>query len=281
MSAADTPANTPLYSWTTLAVRRDGPVLHVTLNRPDARNAMSLQMVEELRALLGATAADESLRAIVLRGAGGHFCAGGDVKDMATARARLSADHNPYEALNRAFGHLISEANAQPQVLVCVLEGAVLGGGFGLACVSDVAIAHASARFGLPETGLGVIPAQIAPFVVQRIGLTQARRLALTGLRINAQEALRIGLVHVTAESDEAIDTTLQTTLAHIRQCAPRANRITKTLLHRTGQEPLDTLLDDAAHQFAAAVIGEEAQEGTLAFVQKRPARWNTQETTP
>jgi isohexenylglutaconyl-CoA hydratase len=280
MTAADTESTTLATSWTTLAVQRDGPVLHVTLNRPDVRNAMSLQMVEELRGLLAATAADESLRAIVLRGADGHFCAGGDVKDMATARSRLTADHNPYEALNRAFGHLISEANVQPQVLVCVLEGAVLGGGFGLACVSDVAIAHDSARFGLPETGLGVIPAQIAPFVVQRIGLTQARRLALTGLRINAQEALRIGLVHVTADSDDALTNTLQVTLAHIRQCAPRANRITKTLLHRSGHEPQDALLDDAARQFAAAVIGEEAQEGTLAFIQKRPARWNPQEPT-
>ena len=281
MTAADTESTTLATTWTTLAVHRDGPVLHVTLNRPDVRNAMSLQMVEELRGLLAAIAADESLRAIVLRGAGGHFCAGGDVKDMATARSRLTADHNPYEALNRAFGHLISEANVQPQVLVCVLEGAVLGGGFGLACVSDVAIAHASARFGLPETGLGVIPAQIAPFVVQRIGLTQARRLAITGLRIDAREALRIGLVHEATDSDEGMATALYGTLAAIRQCAPRANRTTKTLLHRTGHEPLDSLLDDAARQFAAAVIGEEAQEGTLAVVQKRTARWNTQETNP
>jgi isohexenylglutaconyl-CoA hydratase len=281
MSAANITATALPAAWTTLAVHRDGPVLHVTLNRPDVRNAMSLQMVEELRGLLAATAADEALRAIVLKGSGGHFCAGGDVKDMATARSRLTADHNPYEALNRAFGHLISEANIQPQVMVCVLEGAVLGGGFGLACVSDVAIAHASARFGLPETGLGVIPAQIAPFVVQRIGLTQARRLALTGLRVDACEALRMGLVHETADSDDALASALQTTLAGIRQCAPRANRVTKTLLHRTGHEPLENLLDHAARQFAAAVIGEEAQEGTLAFVQKRAARWNTQETTP
>jgi isohexenylglutaconyl-CoA hydratase len=280
MTATDAASAALPDTWHTLVLHREGPALFVTLNRPDVRNAMSLQMVEELRTLLAATATDESLRVIVLRGHGGHFCAGGDVKDMATARARLTADHNPYEALNRAFGHLISEADVQPQVVVCVLEGAVLGGGFGLACIADVALAHGSARFGLPETGLGVIPAQIAPFVVKRIGLTQARRLALTGLRIDAKEALRIGLIHEVADNDDALESALKATLAGIRQCAPRANRITKALLHRSGHEPSESLLDDAARQFAAAVIGEEAQEGTLAFVQKRPARWNSQEPT-
>ncbi len=148
-------------------------VLRITLNRPQSRNAMSLAMVGELRAVLAAVRDDRSVRALVLRGAGGHFCAGGDIKDMAGARA---AGAEAYRTLNRAFGSLLEEAQAAPQLLVALVEGAVLGGGFGLACVSDVAIAAADAQFGLPETSLGILPAQIAPFVVRRIGLTQARR---------------------------------------------------------------------------------------------------------
>ncbi|WP_207884469.1 isohexenylglutaconyl-CoA hydratase [Pseudomonas sp. 30_B] len=255
----------------TLLLERDGGVLHVTLNRPDSRNAMSLAMVGELRAVLAAVRDDRGVRAIVLRGAGGHFCAGGDIKDMAGARA---AGPEAHAALNRAFGGLLEEAQAQPQVLVAVLEGAVLGGGFGLACVSDIAMAAADAQFGLPETSLGILPAQIAPFVVKRIGLTQARRLALTAARFDGREALRLGLVHACADSAESLGEQLTQTLDQVRRCAPGANAATKALLLATETEALDTLLDDAARQFATAVTGEEGAEGTLAFVQKRKPVW-------
>ncbi|MFK8399101.1 isohexenylglutaconyl-CoA hydratase [Pseudomonas sp. BGr12] len=255
----------------TLLLERDGGVLHVTLNRPDSRNAMSLAMVGELRAVLAAVRDDRAVRAIVLRGAGGHFCAGGDIKDMAGARA---AGPDAYAALNRAFGGLLEEAQAQPQVLVAVLEGAVLGGGFGLACVSDIALAEVDAQFGLPETSLGILPAQIAPFVVKRIGLTQARRLALTAARFDGREALRLGLVHACADSADNLGEQLAQTIDQVRRCAPGANAATKALLLATESEALGPLLDDAARQFAAAVTGSEGAEGTLAFVQKRKPNW-------
>ncbi|PKM21835.1 MAG: enoyl-CoA hydratase [Gammaproteobacteria bacterium HGW-Gammaproteobacteria-14] len=258
----------------TLLLREDGPFLHITLNRPDARNAMSLNMVNELLTVLESIVDNSTIRAIVLRGAGGHFCAGGDIKDMAGARMKAaSGDQDAFFQLNRRFGTLISQANHQPQVVVAVIEGAVLGGGFGLACIADIAIAAEDAQFGLPETGLGVIPAQIAPFVVQRIGLTQARRLALTGARFNGAEAARLGIVH-TAVPAAALDEHLNATLKQIRRCAPQANRITKHLILSVGQQPLEILLDQAAQDFAAAVASEEGAEGTMAFVQKRLPSW-------
>ena len=255
----------------TLLLNFDAGVLHVTLNRPDSRNAMSLAMVGELRATLEAVRHDPSVRALVLRGAAGHFCAGGDIKDMAGARAKGG---DAYRELNRAFGALLEEAQAAPQVLVAVLEGAVLGGGFGLACVSDVAIAASSAKFGLPETTLGILPAQIAPFVVHRIGLTQARRLALTAARFDGSEALRLGLVHYCEDDEAALQQRLVETLEQIRQCAPQANAQTKALLLASEREALGPLLDRAAEQFAAAVTGAEGVEGTMAFVQKRKPKW-------
>ena len=255
----------------TLLLNLEGGVLHVTLNRPDSRNAMSLAMVEELRAVLRAVRHDQSVRALVLRGAGGHFCSGGDIKDMASARAKGG---DAYRELNRAFGSLLEEAQCAPQVLVAVLEGAVLGGGFGLACVSDIAIAHAQAKFGLPETSLGILPAQIAPFVVRRIGLTQARRLALTAARFDGAEALRLGLVHFSEADDQALVDRLAESLQQIRQCAPGANVATKALLLATETEHLGSLLDHAAGQFAEAVLSSEGMEGTMAFVQKRKPKW-------
>ena len=149
-----------------------------------------------------------------------------------------------------------------------------MGGGFGLACVSDVAIAGPTAKFGMPETSLGVIPAQIAPFVVERIGLTQARRLALLGLRIDANEACSLGIVHQAASSDDELEDMLANALDRVRRCAPVATAETKALLHRVGHEPMSGLLDSAAGKFADAIRGSEGTEGTMAFMQKRSPAW-------
>ncbi len=260
----------------TLKLERSGPFLHITLNRPDSRNAMSLAMVDELLAVFDAVEADAAIRALVLRGADGHFCAGGDIKDMSGARQK-AADGEPdaFFHLNRRFGEMIARANELSVTVVAVLEGAVMGGGFGLACVTDIALTASDAKFGLPETSLGVIPAQIAPFVVQRIGLTQTRRLALTAARIDGDQALRLGLVHEAYPGNQ-LDEALQQTLDAVRQCAPGASRRTKQLMLDVGRVPMEELLDGAARDFAAAVTGEEGQEGTMAFMQKRAPAWAT-----
>ena len=255
----------------TLLLELHNGVLHITLNRPDSRNAMSLQMVAELRAVLTAVRDDRQVRALVIGGAGGHFCAGADIKDMANARAQ---GQTAYRELNRAFGTLLEEIQHAPQVVITVLQGAVLGGGFGLACVSDIAMADHQAQFGLPETSLGLLPAQIAPFVVQRIGLTQARRLALTAARFDGTQARRMGLVHFVEHDPQALAERLDEVLAHVLCCAPEANAMTKKLLLASAGQPSDGLLDQAAEWFSEAVTGAEGVEGTMAFVQKRKPGW-------
>jgi isohexenylglutaconyl-CoA hydratase len=121
------------------------------------------------------------------------------------------------------------EAQHAPQVVITVLQGAVLGGGFGLACVSDIAMADHQAQFGLPETSLGLLPAQIAPFVVKRIGLTQARRLALTAARFDGTQARRMGLVHFVEHDPQALAERLDEVLAHVLCCAPGRMRRPKS----------------------------------------------------
>jgi isohexenylglutaconyl-CoA hydratase len=149
-----------------------------------------------------------------------------------------------------------------------------MGGGIGLVCASDVAIALHDARFGLPETGLGIIPAQIAPFVLQRLGLTQTRRLMLTGARLSGIQAGKIGLVHEVCDDVAALEAALARVLSEIRRCAPRANAATKRLLLSAIGRDLGSVLDDAAQVFAEAATGDEAREGMLAFVQKRLPSW-------
>ena len=265
-----------------LQVTQTGSVLHVTLNRPDARNAMSLQMVTELRQVLknAETTADhaDAVRVVVLRGAGGHFCAGADLKDMAGARMRAmqvagTGAPDPIAEVNAEFGQLCVAYARSPLAIVAVLEGTVMGGGFGLACVADVAIASETANFRLPETSLGVVPAQIAPFLVERLGYSQAKRLAVTGGRLDAAAALRLGLVHEAVASD-AIDGALNKVLADILACAPGAQAATKALMAQARlREPQD-LVQPGAKIFSQAAQGPEGLEGMTAFIQKRKPQW-------
>jgi isohexenylglutaconyl-CoA hydratase len=140
--------------------------------------------------------------------------------------------------------------------------------------VSDIAIADHQAQFGLPETSLGLLPAQIAPFVVKRIGLTQARRLALTAARFDGVEAQRLGVVHFAEGDAQALAQRLDEVLGQVLRCAPGANGRTKALLLASVEEPLGDVLDRGALWFAEAVTGVEGIEGTQAFVQKRKPGW-------
>ncbi len=261
----------------TLAVHHQGGVWTVTLNRPEARNAMSMAMVLELRLVLGEAEATAGARALVLRGAGGHFCAGGDIKDMAQARQRAAAAEpgsDPLAAGNAEFGELCVAYAHTGLATVAVVEGTVMGGGFGLACVADVCLAGSTALFRLPETSLGVVPAQVGPFLVERIGYSEARRLAVTGGRLDARAALALRLVHEVHDNPAQLDAALSRVLHDILQCAPGALAATKALLAKARLRPPADLVTEAAAVFSRAVLGDEGAEGTLAFVQKRKPAW-------
>lgn len=256
-------------SMQTLIIEDRHPVIRVTLNRPKLANAMNQQMVGELMSIMD-KAEHERYRVLVLTGAGGNFCAGGDIRDM----LQHATDHAGIKAFNREFGRMIARANALPLVVIVALQGAVLGGGLGLACVSDFAIADNSCRFGMPETGLGITPAQIAPFVVQRIGLTQARRIALLGQRLDSSDALQLGIIHQKVDTHSNLDTAVTAAISAALRCAATANAMTKSLLLQSGTTELDSLLDHAAQGFADAVCSDEGREGAQAFVEKRAPSW-------
>jgi isohexenylglutaconyl-CoA hydratase len=259
----------------TLVIQDQSPVLRVMLNRPKLANAMNLKMVNELM-LVMEKVEDEHYRILIISGGNGNFCAGGDIKDMQSA----GADKQALIELNRAFGRLITKADHLPAAVICALEGAVLGGGFGLACVSDLAIAVEKTQFGLPETSLGIIPAQIAPFVVKRIGLTQTRRMALFGNRIKAQEAMSLGLIHQVVDNNEQLEEAVSKAVKLALKCAPQASQVTKALIHNVDKQDIELLLDQAAIDFADAVMGE-GREGGAAFMQKRLPAWSDVSSTP
>lgn len=259
----------------------DTGILSVTFNRPEARNALNPEMVDDLATLFAELPARSEVRVVLLRSRGGHFCAGADLKGVFAdaASTPVPGEIDPIAAMNRRFGELLRAAEAIPQVLVTICEGGVLGGGFGLACVSDIAFAHTATKFGMPETSRGLPPAQIAPFVVQRIGLTQARRLVLTSAQFNGDTALRLGLVHEVFSDETALAQSLSQTLTDVLRCAPAANARTKAIVLSVGQVDPEAVLDQAAAHFAACARGPEAPEGIGAFMQKRAASWARQVT--
>jgi isohexenylglutaconyl-CoA hydratase len=232
-------------------------------------------MVQELQAAIQAAAADATLRAVVLRGANGFFCAGGSMGNFQKSQLSVSAvgETDPIAANNRRFGDFMMALSRLPKVLVAVVEGAAMGGGFGLACAADIVLARGDAKFALSETTLGLVPAQIAPFVVARIGQAKARRLALSGERIDGAEAARIGLVDFVAADATALEASLLAVLQGIARCAPGANAATKALLQECADVEFGPILDRAARSFARQMRTEGA-EGVAAFRDKRDAAW-------
>lgn len=246
-----------------------------TLNDPQSRNALSEAMVDALFAACERAQADTDLRGVVLRGAGGHFCAGGSLGGFAkTIGQPLAAgEADPLVPMNRQFGALLQALCALPQWLVVAVEGAAMGGGIGLVCCADRVLAHAGAQFGMPEVTLGIVPAQIAPFVVRRMGAAPARRYLLTGERLGASEAQRAGLVDEVIAGD--MDAAVQTAIATHAAAAPQAVAATKRLLLAAPETPLPALLDDAAVAFAQALRGTETPQGLAAFSARRAPPWS------
>lgn len=265
---------TTLPDTTHLALDREGSVLTVWLNRPEARNALSAHMVVELGTVLDTTRDDRSLRTIILRGKGGFFCAGGDIKGFKSGLQGGEPTEEDVARGNREFGDLMIKLNEQPQAVIVLVEGAAIGGGLGLACVGDVTIVTREARFRLSETSLGIPPAQIAPFVTERVGLTQARRLMLTGARFQGEEAVHYGIGHILAEDAADLEAKCAGVLEEIALCAPGANAVTKGIVFETTRRPRPEALDFAARGFAACMLSDEGREGVAAFVEKRKPRW-------
>lgn len=248
-------------------------VLFATLNIPATRHALAPEVVGALAEAVARAENDSNVRALVLRGAGGTFSAGGNVGNF---QARLDAgggEEDPVATRNRQFGYFMARLAALPVPVIAAVDGPAMGGGMGLACAADIVLATRAARFALSETTLGIIAAQIAPFVVGRLGATLTRRLGLTGERLDGAAALAIGLVDQLADDAAELDSLVAEWLTRIGRCGPHANRRFKALVARCGQEPVADLLDEAAHQFAQCMRREGA-EGIAAFREKRDAAW-------
>ncbi len=254
----------------TLAVDRDGAVLRVKLNRPDVRNAFNGAVVDELQTAFRIASDDEQARVVVLSGEGKSFSAGADLSWM-KEQATLDAAANESGAAHMANMFLSIARCAKP--VVARIHGHALGGGSGLTASADIAIATEDTMFGLTEVKLGIVPAVISPFVMQKIGAGRARRLFLTGERFDGREAERIGLVSEAVPADQ-LDARIDAVVADLLSSGPCAVASAKELIRAVEPLSLEDAIPVTSKWIADLRATPEANEGMSAFLDKRKPDW-------
>jgi methylglutaconyl-CoA hydratase len=258
------------YTYISVEHSHQGRIATVTLRRPEVHNAFNGQIIEELIAAFTELASNEQLHGVVLTGDGPSFSAGADLSMMKSANT-FTEEQNLNDALRLA--DLLTIINTLPCPVVGRINGTAMGGGIGLVSVCDIAIAAESARFAFSEVKLGIAPAVISPFVLRKIGESNARVLFVTGERFSAARAREVGLIHSVVPL-EHLDDAIQKAVNELLSSAPQALRVCKTLALTVGHMDDKTARNYTASTIARLRVSEEGQEGLRSFLEKRKPRW-------
>ena len=253
-----------------LLVERGGAVATITLNRPEARNALDLVMRRELLAALDEVEGDDAARVLVVTGAGGHFCSGGDVKSMRERRQTAAEGRARVETLNRMVLRLVDF----PRPTIAMVDGYAVGAGCNLALCCDLIVASDRARFGELFWKIGLVPDGGGTWLLSRVvGLARAKELIFTADVVDAAEAARLGLVNRVVPVAELASTT-RTLAEKIAAGPPGVLRMAKHMVNRAASSDLAAALDLEAFSQGLAIASEDHQEGLQAFFDKRPPRF-------
>ena len=255
---------------TLLVTKDERGVVDLCLNRPEARNAMSGEMISELAEFAATTGRDTTTRVVVLRGAGKVFCAGGDLGWM---KAQIEADRATRKREARKLAMMLKALNEIPVPLIGKLHGAAFGGGVGLACICDVAIADRDTKFGLTETKLGLIPATISPYVLARMGEGMARRVFMSSRIFGAGEACTLGIVARAVDRSD-LDAAIEREVTPYLSTAPQAVAKSKALARFLGPKIDEATIDATIDKLVETWEGAEAAEGIGAFLKKSKPSW-------
>jgi methylglutaconyl-CoA hydratase len=258
-------------AYTGLQLETRNAIALITLARPEVHNAFDERLIAELTRAVRAAEVDDSVRAVVLLGAGASFCAGADLNWM-RKMAGFSKAQNLADA--KGLGAMLATLAASRKPTIARVHGAAFGGGVGLVACCDIAIAAHDATFAFSEVRLGLIPAAIGPYVVEAIGARAARRFFLTGERFTAAEAYRVGLVHELVPPAE-LDARINELLGFLVTAGPRAQEEVKALVRAVAHRPIDDrVIADTARRIARVRATPEGREGVAAFLDKRRAAW-------
>ncbi len=258
-----------MYETITLETDARG-VARLTLNRAEKHNAMNSAMLDDLTRAAQVLAEDDSVRVVVLTGAGASFCAGGDLGWM---QQQMAADAEGRRAEASKLARALGLLNALPKPLIGRVQGQAFGGGLGLMAVCDVAVGARGAKFGFTETRLGLIPATIGPYVLARMGEAMARRVFMSARLFDAEEAVRLGLLAYATAPDD-LDAAIEAEVKPYLACAPGAVAAAKALALTLGGGISDQAVTHSIDQLVARWEGDEASEGIEAFFARRKAAW-------
>jgi len=261
---------TPSFESLLLAVEDRG-VARMTLNRPKTHNALNAELIDDLHRAADWLSTAKGIRALVLTGAGKTFCAGGDLQWMKQNITRTRAER---VAESSTLAHMLCALNALPMPVIGRINGPAYGGGVGMISVCDIAIAVDTGLYSLTEVRLGLLPANIAPYVVARMGEANARRTFLTGHRMTATEARRLGLVSEVV-TREQLDAAVERELADLLQCAAGAVAATKKLISYVNSHDLQSSITYAVDELANAWETDNGREGIDAFFSRRSPAWH------
>ena len=247
-------------------ISREGPITTATLNRPEKRNALNVELLTALTAALAAAEADSTQRIFVLRGAGTVFCSGLDLAEA----TNVDAAERSAEQIGRALLAL----GTSRLITIALVQGAAIAGGAGLMSACDFAVATENAKFGYPELRRGLAPALIMTFLRRQLRERDARELLLLGKLIDAAHAHSIGLLNRVVPNEAALETELRSILSSLLQGAPLATADTKKFLVELWPSPIAHDLERAHECHIAARNSAEASEGIAAFIEKRAPSW-------
>lgn len=257
-------------TYETIEVLRKGPLVEMTLQRPEVRNAFNDRLIGELTAAMESCAADSGLRCLVLKGAGPVFCAGADLNWM---RAAADYTREENEADARRMARLFQVLESLPFPTVARVQGPALGGGTGLLAGCDIVVAAEDARFGFTEVRLGIIPAVISPFVLRKIPRHAALRYFQTGEIFGAARAREIGLVSEVVPASE-LDAAVARICGHLLAAGPEAVREVRRLIDTVCASSLPEVVETTVRWIAGLRETPEAREGMNAFLDKRSPDW-------
>lgn len=265
-----------MHAYETLALDfNPNGVLTLTLNRPDIRNAFNQKMIEELGRTFTNEVLDPKVKVVIFQGAGGTFCAGGDLNWMKRS-IELTYEENLKDTT--VLTAMFATLNECPKPIVGIVEGAAIGGGVGLVSICDLVLTTKETVFSLSEVRLGIVPACIGPFVVAKIGASQARALFVSAERFKADKAKEVGLVHEVFDSRKELDAHLEKLTKNLLECGAKAMTVAKRLvLDLSWPEKRSRISDPyqyVSQTLAELRVGPEAQEGISAFLQKRKPNW-------
>ncbi|MFW9778121.1 MAG: enoyl-CoA hydratase-related protein [Candidatus Heimdallarchaeota archaeon] len=251
----------------------DRGIARITLNRGDIHNAFDSRMIQELTQVFTDLAEKTIIRIIILTGEGRSFSAGADINYMKKSQ-NYSYQENYDDAAR--LENLFHTIYSSPKPVVCRINGSAIGGGIGLVSSCDIAVAVVRAKFAFSEVNLGILPAVISPYVIQKIGFSYARRYFLTGERFTAQRALEIGLIQELASDEKNLDIKVNEIVDNLLTSGPVAIKEVKKLLKQNWVMDLHSLRKYCIEAIAAIRTSDEGREGLAAFLEKRDSYWKT-----